>query len=288
MNRKIVVLLVICLCLLAACATLDKGGNILSPPPEPDTTPESEYEKPVYQLEPSYLADKQYYANGNSGDELAHYTYQLDALSITNLEQVSPEDAEAAQRNIAAFNNKMSGLLDDLVAFGKAMGDDAATLYVQESTVFTYGGFYDETTSACYQAGDVVSVRLDTSSYAGGAHPNYYTSGYLFDLRTGQFIDATQLAEDPEAFRSGVAELLVEKADAIEDNRDGYWPDYTDILSRWNEGAVLFDGEGMLVVYSPYDIGPYAMGMVELRLSYDELAEVIGQSGAEHLGIQTG
>ena len=77
----------------------------------------------------------------------------------------------------------------------------------------------------------------------------------------------------------------MERADAIEDNRDGYWPDYTDIISRWNEGAVLFDEEGMLVVYSPYDIGPYAMGMVELLLSYDELAEVIGQSGAEQLGI---
>ena len=284
MNKKIVVSLVICLCLLAACASLDSGGNILSPS-EPDAPPESEYEKPVYQFEKSYLADRQYYANDDSGMELAHYTYQLDAISLSNPEQVSPEDAEAAQRNIEAFNNKMSALLDDLTEYGQAIGDDATTLYIQESAIFTSGGFYDETASACCQAGYVVSVRLDTRSYAGGAHPNYYTSSYLFDLRTGQFIDATQLAEDPEAFRSGVAELLIERADAIEDNRDGYWPDYTDTISRWNEGAVLFDEEGMLVVYSPYDIGPYAMGMVELHLSYDELAEVIGPAGAEHLGI---
>ena len=95
----------------------------------------------------------------------------------------------------------------------------------------------------------------------------------------------TQLADDPAAFQCGAAELLREKADAITRNRDGYWPDYGEIISRWSEGAVLFDEEGMLVVYSTYELGPYVMGEVELRLSYEELAGLIGDGGLARLGM---
>ena len=49
--------------------------------------------------------------------------------------------------------------------------------------------------------------------------------------------------------------------------------------------TVLFDGEGMTVVYSPYELGPYAMGTVELKASYEELAQLLGPGGLERLGL---
>ena len=48
---------------------------------------------------------------------------------------------------------------------------------------------------------------------------------------------------------------------------------------------MLFDGDGMLAVYSPYLLGPYSMGEVELRLTYEELAELAGPGALEHLGM---
>jgi len=84
----------------------------------------------------------------------------------------------------------------------------------------------------------------------------------------------------------GSRSTVVEKAEALEEYQPGYWSDYADIIARWNEGTVLFDEEGMLAVYSPYLLGPYAMGEVELRLGYDELAELIGPGGLERLGVE--
>ena len=82
------------------------------------------------------------------------------------------------------------------------------------------------------------------------------------------------------------AELLVAKAEGLgEDYTSGYWSDYAQIISRWNEAAVLFDETGMTVVFSAYELGPYAMGPVELVLTYEELADAIGEGGLAHLGV---
>ena len=123
------------------------------------------------------------------------------------------------------------------------------------------------------------------NKHLGGAHGNSGTSSYLFDLSLGRFVDPLQIADDPETFRTEAAELRIAEAESDAENLPGYWSDYRDIISRWNEGAVIFDRTGMTVVYSPYEIGPFAMGTVELTLSYDELAPLLGEGGLRKLGV---
>ena len=188
-----------------------------------------------------------------------------------------------ARRNVDNFNSRMDALMKDVLARGREMGEDAAELYEAGGLAEPY---YDETCAGFYQAGQVISVRLDNSSYTGGAHPNSYTASQNFDLGTGQFIDPAQAADDPESFRAGAAELLLEKAEALE-SRAEFWTDYAEIIARWNEGSAVFDGEGMLVIFSPYELGPYSMGSVELRLSYEELADLVGSGGMARLGLST-
>ena len=153
------------------------------------------------------------------------------------------------------------------------MGEDAAELYEAGGLAEPY---YDETCAGFYQAGQVISVRLDNSSYTGGAPPNSYTASQNFDLGTGQFIDPAQAADDPESFRAGAAELLLEKAEALE-SRAEFWTDYAEIIARWNEAAVHFTGEGMTVCYSPYELAPYSAGEVELALTWDQLRPLLGE-----------
>ena len=130
------------------------------------------------------------------GTELMHYAYQLVTLSVPNLEELPPEAAETARRNMENFNSKMTALMDESVEVGQVMMEDAGQLYGEQDTAGL--PFYDETSAACWQTGDILNVRVSGSSYAGGAHPNRCDVGYLFDLRSGQFIDPTQIAENPE------------------------------------------------------------------------------------------
>ncbi len=254
------------------------GGGTAAPASPALGTPAPQ---PLYQWE-TMTAQNQFAAE--DGTELMYYSYQLLTLSVANLEELRSGEAAEAERNVENFNSKMTALLEESMEVGQVMQEDAAQLYKESGTAGL--PFYDETSASCCRTGDLLSVRVSGGSYAGGAHPSRCDSGYLFDLRSGQFIDPTQIADKPEEFRTGAAVLLVEKAEALEEYQPGYWSDYADIIARWNEGTVLFDEEGMLAVYSPYLLGPYAMGEVELRLGYDELAELIGPGGLERLGVE--
>ena len=254
------------------------GGGTAAPASPALGTPAPQ---PLYQWE-TMTAQNQFAAE--DGTELMYYSYQLLTLSVANLEELRSGEAAEAERNVENFNSKMTALLEESMEVGQVMQEDAAQLYKESGTAGL--SFYDETSASCCRTGDLLSVRVSGGSYAGGAHPSRCDSGYLFDLRSGQFIDPTQIADKPEEFRTGAAALLLEKAEALEEYQPGYWSDYADIIARWNEGTVLFDEEGMLAVYSPSLLGPYAMGEVELRLGYDELAELIGPGGLERLGVE--
>lgn len=279
MRKAAALLLAVCLCLLAACAGgSDHKINSEDPLDGRNTIQPADYEEPDYRFD-DMTAEEQFKAE--DGAVLMQYSYQLLTLSVSNLENLSPEDRERAEENAETFNDRMIQLMDESVARGRDLGSEAQGLYEMGSAVYEYT---DTTTAGGRLCGQIVSIYINTYSYSGGAHGAEYTDGYIFDLSVGRFIDPIQIADDPEMFRVGAADKLIEKADAIEENRDSYWSNYQEIISRWNEGTVLFDGEGMTVVYSAYELGPYAMGAVELRLSYEELADLLGPGGLEHLG----
>ena len=278
-NHTIAIFLAACLLFIAAHAGWNGAPAVQGMAPA--AAPESP--EPVYRLEPESVT-RTVRSEDKRTRELASCAYQLLTLTVANPEDLSPADMEAARRNLEAFNDRMAVLMEEFEAHALAVGGDAKRAYKGGFLIDTY---YDEVITSGTIMGGVVSIRMDRSSYTGGAHPNSYASSCLFDLTAGQFIpDPTHLADNPAAFQAGAAEKLVEKAEAIRENREAYWQDYAEIISRWNEGTVLFDQEGMLAVYSTYELGPYALGAVELRLGWEELAELMGPDALERMGVE--
>jgi len=279
MKKQVSVLLAACLCLFGACAT---PAKVTAPLPPEQLVDAEEFPSPAYTFAPLTAADR-FFAEEDCEMELAWYDYQLLTLSVPNMEELSPVGRETAQRNMDAFNDRMNALLDDSVSLGRQIGADALMARTQGSAAVPY---YDETVASAYLAGQIVSIRLDNDSFTGGAHPNSYTSSLLFDLGSGQFIDPTQIAESPESFRVGAAELLLAQAESLEVSTQ-FFPEYADTIAHWNEGTVLFDEAGMTVFFSRFELGPYAMGSVELRLDYAQLAGLAGTGSLARLGVET-
>lgn len=278
MKKAIAALVAVGLCLTAACS----GQENKEPVSDRNTAQVIEYQEPEYHFEPLAAEER---IQAEDGAELSRYSYQVLSMSVGNLEELSPEGQEAAAQNVENFNKRMQELMTRSLESGRELSASAQEMYA-DGIAFSGLHFYEETVTEATVTGQVVSVRVDCESYAGGAHPNSYISSYLFDLSVGQFIDAAQIAEDPIAFQAGAAELLVEKAESMgEAYTADYWEDYQDIIRTWNEGTVLFSQEGMTVLYSPYELGPYAMGPVELFIGYDELAGLLGPGGLAHLGV---
>ena len=277
-------MLLICTVMLCACAAEENNSNTLVSDP---AVPEQEKEEVVKSSDPVYRYEEQVasrkFTDEESGNIYATYSYSVPMMDIANADELTDEALAIAQRNVESFNTYMQEVLDKAVAFGEETAQDLAG-----GSLAMHSGVpaADEKELTATQTGQVITVRTDGYFYSGGAHPYGYVDSYTFDLTVGQFIDPTQIGDDPEAFRVKAATLLVAQAESLgEEYTAGYWDDYAEIISHWNEAAVLFDDAGMTVIFSAYELGPYAMGPVELFLTYDELADAIGEGGLAHLGV---
>lgn len=261
--------LLLALLLLAGCGKGDEGGNVAVTPVPPT------YEEPDYRLQVTQF-ERQF--ADTDGVVLLALSYQHGALVVPNMDRLSPADREAAQRNIREFNRQMEEVRQQAVAAAQETNQDVSA---DRPEAFT-----DDTTVRCTIQGDIVSVLMQRSGYSGGAHPWSFVRSYVFDLSGARFLDPTQVADDPDGFRVRVTQLLIDKADALgEEYTSGYWEDYREVISRWNETAAVYGEDGLTVIFSVYDLGPYALGQVELHVTWEELTPLLGAGGLALLGM---
>ena len=143
-----------------------------------------------------------------------------------------------------------------------------------------------------YQTEQMISVFGLYYYYTGGAHPNSVYLAWNFDLENGEFFSPETLGDSPE-FQIAVTEELIrqckEQIKAAEKEGWGpdiFWPDYETILADWQSYAVSFDGENMIVSFSPYELAAYAAGPQIFSIPYTFLEPYLSLQGMELLKIR--
>ncbi len=114
---------------------------------------------------------------------------------------------------------------------------------------------------------------ISNYSYLGGAHPNSYQTYLNFNRKTGELIQLEDITLDQEAVLN-VAEQQF---------RTTYNLSPEDPLTK----AGLFENElvlpknfaitnkGLIFLYNPYEIGPYAAGYYEFTIPWESLAGLV-------------
>lgn len=110
---------------------------------------------------------------------------------------------------------------------------------------------------------------------SGAAHPNPYLRTFNFSLETGEDLSLAELFEDDTAPLETIAQIARERAVASEGER-GF-----EFSEEWlREGTepvqanynVFTVGKDALTFYfNPYQIAPYAAGIIEIDVPYSEL-----------------
>ena len=264
---------------------MDEEGVDRNPSQSQEVEPTDPEPEPAAPVEAEYVFEDAVQAKDfttEDGTVVASYRYHVPMMSLGNAEELSKETLEIAERNVTAFNEQMLQILNDAVKYGEELGEES-----YEGFNCGYMPFADEKVLSVVRQGQILNVSEQCYFYGGGAHPFAYADSYTFDLTLGQFIDPLQIGDDPEVFRVQVGQLLVAQAESLgEDYVAGFWSDYAEIISKWNETAVFFETNGMRVIFPVYELGPYAMGPVELFLTYEELADAIGENGLARLGVK--
>ena len=232
MKCWLAIILAMSLCLpMAACA--------VNQPVEEEPPVEENTDTPAYNFVTETTSDKY---SDEEGNLMASYSYQV--IRMKTAENAPEEVVKMAE----VLNEGMDALLEECLAMGNELGDWAA----YDENIRESGAYYtDELTVSWEIVGSILSISYDRYSFTGGSHSNVDYSSYLFDLERGNFLDPTELADDPELLRATVTDLLLDQI-AGEGLEEMYFEGYVSTVSQWNSYCVRLSETEMTVVFSPY------------------------------------
>lgn len=187
---------------------------------------------------------------------ITDYTLSVDSEGFDNLQ--------------AAFDNYHPGIVEE---DHQLLYTEAAEFYEMNPEFFRgYSSNYSATLSRCDS--NLVSFRVLCSDYTGGAHGMYAYYGETYDVESGQQLLLTDIVADAEGFYPSAIDYINNAL--YEEYQDGLFAGYQSAvetaLSPSNEPLWYMTSTGIVICFTPYEVGPYAMGAPEITLPYSECA----------------
>lgn len=125
---------------------------------------------------------------------------------------------------------------------------------------------------------ELLSVSQSIDNYfAGAAHPNLTLRARSFDLTTGRRLFLKDI------FRAGAVPEVAKRVDQKLRTMDDFKMDgeyFLDPVEAENIQEAMLTSSGVTLLFSPYEVGPYAAGPVTVELSYAELNGLLSTEGA--------
>ncbi|MBR5075834.1 MAG: DUF3298 domain-containing protein [Bacteroidales bacterium] len=124
----------------------------------------------------------------------------------------------------------------------------------------------------------LLTYRCCSNDYMGGAHGMYGESYTVFDTETGAVVTEDDLFDGDweEALGGLLADRALEEyADLAEE--EGVDIDDIFFAGPYPNGNFSVEKDGITWHYNPYDIAPYAFGVIEVTLGWKELAPLMSR-----------
>lgn len=223
----------------------------------------------------TYATDN--YRCGNCGELI--YEYYVEGMQLYGdgdpvIDQINVTLAEELDSTLTSMKERLEGYQTT-----GAVGDHLCDSYTARITLEEeVGGITKYRFRKEGQDGELICMEADYSGYdySGGVHGYPWRRHFLFDFSDGSEIDmADVIGVSEEEFRALAAEYTV--ADYLGENGGLYYEREEDALYETVYQYVGFDCEmylgadGVVVEFSPYHLGPYGSGTIEVMVPYEEL-----------------
>lgn len=119
-----------------------------------------------------------------------------------------------------------------------------------------------------YQSQEIITIALTGYTNTGGAHGNSNITLYNFNPKTGKTLELEDIISDEESFAK-VAETHFKTE--IANNGKGAMEDYFFGEDFHLPANIGFSEEGVLLLYNPYEVAAYAMGITEITILFEEV-----------------
>ncbi|MDU2063293.1 MAG: DUF4163 domain-containing protein [Sporomusaceae bacterium] len=200
-----------------------------------------------------------------SGVLVETYDYQGDYITMTypHFDGMTNQNSQEKMNKyiedavVNSFINGIQNTVNDLSSRG----------FMKDS----YGG--KMTYKVQYIDDDFASLTIETRKDFGGAHPMRYTTGYTFNLKTGDLVPFPQIIRWDAQCRQVIYDNIVQNAK--DRNLFLYPREYpTNVAKMVLENAryvpnYCLTGKGKFtVIFQPYDIAPYSSGTLFFEMTY--------------------
>lgn len=188
---------------------------------------------------------------------------------------VEGDNYENLKRNIEGWSlERTEGLRSLYSSFEESAASEAEA----NEEFYGYSLYQNATVARCDER--IVSLIDETWQYTGGAHGENYREGINFDAQSGKRLELREIFSDYETFRTEAVERIIYYLK--ETYGEELFPDYVDVVENLfadeTEPAWYLDGSGIVIVLQQYAVGPYSMGIPEIRFSYGEFKQYIKEA----------
>ena len=179
--------------------------------------------------------------------------------------KLSEEDEEKYPNLKDAFdelnrekNEDAKDTMEELYEAAEVMNGNKTDWLFLESEVIDFVQRADSTLFSCMEEDYI---------FAGGAHPNYFYKGLNFDTQTGDELILTDVIADIEP----LTEILTDKLCEKYEDRDLDRNSIENNIAAFEVGDFQWtmDYQGVTFWFSPYDVAPYVVGAMSVKLYFD-------------------
>jgi len=206
----------------------------------------------------------------------------VDSLeSCTHVEVEYPVFTDA---KMSPANRFINHRLADIMGYGDAESDSLVDLKkAAQHIIDDYADFKKDfpdspqiwnlssMTHVIYENKELVSLKMLTESYMGGAHGSLMISYLNFDRETGKSVNLFSEIADTVRFKALAEEKFRKKrhlTPGADLEKAGFWfPDNKFSLPA----NIGMDAHGYLLHYNPYEVAPYSMGPTDIVIGFNEL-----------------
>lgn len=268
--KKFIPILLVLAMLLVGCNKAEKAETVETTTPPTETIAET---APVEETEPNV--------------ESAIIQQDMAAVSLPVIKEIATNDDG---KEIFTYNGQsMSMVLPDPDVAKKIILDfltrqdsfhqTAESIKASAPADTEYPYFYQALYAPTRIDMNVLSLAGEVVSWTGGAHANHTCVYANYNMVTGDPLTLGSVLS--HANQAEVLGMLVVEAIAQMPAELGIWEEYATLITERFAGDVSFDGDwffdhkGMSFSFAPYEIAPYASGVITVTIPYAELVGVI-------------
>lgn len=124
----------------------------------------------------------------------------------------------------------------------------------------------------------IISIGWGNSTFAGGAHPNYFSASINFDLRTGKKIELAELFKPNSNYLKLISDYCIRSLKTqTGEMSDEEWIQNGAGMNEDNFKSWNLTKDGILINFDPYQVAAYAAGAFEVWIPFRDLKNILRQ-----------